>query len=110
MAEEKQQLKLYYSIGEVADMLEVNASNIRYWEKEFSIIKPHKNRRGNRIFTTLDIENLRFIHHLVKEKGHTIDGARKLLKMKDNPDGGNYKTIKTLEKIRAALVELMVDY
>jgi len=106
MAEEKQQLKLYYSIGEVADMLEVNASNIRYWEKEFSIIRPHKNRRGNRIFTAEDIENLRFIRHLVKEKGHTLEGARKLIKMKTNPEEDSYNTIKTLEKIRAMLVNL----
>ena len=106
MSGEKQQAKLYYTIGEVASMLDVNTSNIRYWEKEFTIVKPGKNRRGNRQFTARDIENLRYIQHLVKEKGHTIDGARKLLSQKDNAESGNYNTIKTLEKIRSVLVEL----
>ena len=68
--------KLYYSIGEVATAFNVNASLIRYWEQEFPIIKPKKNKKGNRYFTPEDIKNLKIIYHLVKEKGYTLDGAR----------------------------------
>ena len=72
--------KLYYKIGEVSEMLNVNPSLIRFWEKEFSTIKPKKNRRGNRVFTAKDIEELKKIYNLVKEQGHTLDGARRILK------------------------------
>ena len=68
--------KLYYSIGEVAKAFNGNASLIRYWEQEFPIIKPKKNKKGNRYFTPEDIKNLKIIYHLVKEKGYTLDGAR----------------------------------
>ena len=68
--------KLYYSIGEVAKAFDVNASLIRYWEQEFPIIKPKKNKKGNRYFTPEDLKNLQIIYHLVKEKGYTLDGAR----------------------------------
>lgn len=68
--------KLYYSIGEVAKAFDVNTSLIRYWEQEFPIIKPKKNKKGNRYFTPEDIKNLQMIYHLVKEKGYTLDGAR----------------------------------
>jgi DNA-binding transcriptional MerR regulator len=68
--------KLYYSIGEVSKAFDVNASLIRYWEQEFPIIKPKKNKKGNRYFTPEDIKNLQIIYHLVKEKGYTLDGAR----------------------------------
>ncbi|MCZ2083841.1 MULTISPECIES: MerR family transcriptional regulator [unclassified Kaistella] len=68
--------KLYYSIGEVSKAFDVNASLIRYWEQEFPIIKPKKNKKGNRYFTPEDIKNLKIIYHLVKEKGYTLDGAR----------------------------------
>ena len=66
---EKQIEKLYYSIGEVSKMFNVNTSLIRFWEKEFDIIKPKKNKKGNRFFTKLDINNIQLIYHLVKEKG-----------------------------------------
>lgn len=68
--------KLYYSIGEVANAFDVNTSLIRYWEKEFPVLKPRKNKKGNRYFTPEDIKNLKIIYHLVKEKGYTLDGAR----------------------------------
>ena len=68
--------KLYYSIGEVAKAFNVNTSLIRYWEQEFPIIKPKKNKKGNRYFTPEDLKNLQIIYHLVKEKGYTLDGAR----------------------------------
>ena len=69
--------KLYYTIGEVAKMFDVNTSLIRYWEKEFDIIKPYKNKKGNRMFTPEDIENFHLIYHLVKEKGMTLKGAER---------------------------------
>ena len=72
--------KLFYKISEVAKMFEVNISTVRYWEKEFDILKPKKNKKGNRLFTPKDVANLRIIFHLLKERGFTIDGARKKLK------------------------------
>ena len=72
--------KLYYSIGEVAEMFDVNASLIRFWEKEFDIIKPKKNKKGNRLFTPEDLDNFKVIYNLVKEQGLTLDGAKKYLK------------------------------
>lgn len=74
--------KMFYTIGEVAGMFNENTSLIRYWEKEFDIIKPKKNKKGNRLFTPQDVENLKIIHHLVKERGFTLDGAKK--KMREN--------------------------
>ncbi len=74
--------KLYYSIGEVAEMFGVNTSLIRFWEKEFNMIQPKKNRKGNRMFTPKDIELLQVIYHLLRERGYTIEGAKK--KLKDN--------------------------
>ena len=76
MEQEKQPLKVYYSIGEVADMFGVNTSLIRFWEKEFDVIKPHKNKNGNRQFTKADIDNFHLIYHLVKEIGMTLKGAQ----------------------------------
>ena len=73
---EKETEKLFYSIGEVAEMFDVNTSLIRFWEKEFDVISPSKNKKGNRLFTKKDIENFKIIYHLVKEKGYTLDGAK----------------------------------
>ncbi len=80
-------VKLYYSIGEVSEMFDVNTSLIRFWEKEFDIIKPKKNKKGNRLFTFEDIDNFKVIYNLVKEQGLTLDGAKKYLKE-------NRKTVK----------------
>src|SRR3954469_13520056 len=77
---EKEIEKLYYSIGEVARMFEVNTSHIRFWSKEFDIIKPATNKKGNRLFTKVDVDNLKKIYHLVKEKGFTLKGAKVELK------------------------------
>ncbi|MCK5170665.1 MAG: MerR family transcriptional regulator, partial [Bacteroidales bacterium] len=82
---EKRVEKLYYSIGEVAEMFNVNPSLIRYWEKEFDIIKPKKNKKGNRFFTIEDIEHFHIIYYLVKELGLTLKGAQK--KLKENKEG-----------------------
>ncbi len=96
--------KLYYTIGEVAAMFEVNTSLIRYWEKEFDIIKPKKNKKGNRLFTQKDIDNFHIIYNLVKERGMTLKGARQ--KMKDNKGDEEYKfeILKSLEEIRQQLL------
>jgi len=72
--------KMYYTIGEVADMFELNASLIRFWEKEFDVLKPKKNKKGNRLFTPEDIEHLKVIYNLLREQGLTIEGAKKYLK------------------------------
>lgn len=72
--------KLYYSIGEVSDMFGLNNSLIRYWEGEFSELKPRKNRKGDRQFTTKDIEVIVMIHNLVKDRGFTIEGAKREMK------------------------------
>ena len=78
----KQLTKLYYTIGEVADMFSVNTSLIRFWEKEFNLIQPKKSKKGNRMFTPKDIENFNKIYHLVKTNGYTLEGAKKALKSK----------------------------
>jgi DNA-binding transcriptional MerR regulator len=98
--------KIYYAIGEVAKMFEVNTSLIRFWEKEFDIIKPKKNKKGNRLFTKKDVENFHVIFHLVKERGYTLEGAKK--KLKDNKEDtvDNVEVVKSLQKIKSFLVEL----
>lgn len=77
---ETESIKLYYSIGEVAKIFDVNASLLRFWEKEFDIIRPKKNKKGDRLFTQEDISNFRTIFHLVKERGYTLQGAKEKLK------------------------------
>jgi DNA-binding transcriptional MerR regulator len=98
--------KLYYSIGEVAKIFDVNTSLIRFWEKEFDIIKPHKNKKGNRLFTQKDIDNFHLIYHLVKERGMTLKGAQK--KLKENKEGteNNFEVVKRLKEIRQVLVDI----
>jgi len=98
--------KLYYSIGEVAKMFDVNTSLIRFWEKEFDIIKPKKNKKGNRLFTSQDIDNFHIIFHLVKERGMTLKGAMK--KMRDNKEDTehNFEVIKSLESIKEMLIDV----
>ena len=98
--------KLYYSIGEVATMFEVNTSLIRFWEKEFDIIKPKKNKKGNRMFTKQDVDNFHIIFHLVKERGFTLEGAKQ--KLKDNIEDtvNNLEAVKSLNKIKDFLLEI----
>lgn len=95
--------KMYYSIGEVAEAFDVNASLLRFWEKEFDMIKPKKNAKGNRKFTKEDIKNLRFIYHLVKERGFTLQGAKTHLKENKKESLDNFQIIKKLESIKAEL-------
>src|SRR5690554_5082803 len=104
--QERAAVKLYYSIGEVAKMFDVNTSLIRFWEKEFDIIQPKKNKKGNRLFTKADVDHLRIIYHLVKERGYTLQGVKE--KLKDNKDdvSDNVEVITKLENLRSFLVEL----
>jgi len=103
---EAETVKLYYSIGEVAKRFGVKTSLIRFWEKEFDIIKPKKNKKGNRLFTQDDMDNFFVIYHLVKERGFTLDGAKR--KLKDNKSGteNNAQVVKSLGKIKEFLLEL----
>jgi DNA-binding transcriptional MerR regulator len=105
-------LKLYYSLAEVARMFEIPESTLRYWEKEFPMIKPHKAGGGIRQYRQEDIENVRLIHHLIKEKGMTIQGARQ--KMKQNPTATvqTADVINRLQEIRKELVKMkqQLDY
>ena len=98
--------KRYYKIGEVAKAFSVNTSLIRFWEKEFDIIKPKKNAKGNRLFTPTDISNFKLIYSLVKERGFTLDGAKH--KLKKNPEEiyNNHEIITKLEKVKAELQKI----
>ena len=98
--------KLYYSIGEVADMFAVNVSLIRFWEKQFDILQPKKNKKGNRMFTAKDLDNLKIIYHLVKERGYTLEGAKKKLKENKEDTINNIEIVNRLKDIRQFLVEL----
>ncbi len=98
--------KLYWSISEVADLLGVNASIIRYWEGEFDEIQPHKNKKGNRLFTKDDIEQLKTVHYLVKVKGHTIAGAKEQLKFNKIAVNSKAEAVAKLEQIKGYLLEL----
>ncbi|MEI8114296.1 MAG: MerR family transcriptional regulator [Bacteroidia bacterium] len=98
--------KILFSIGEVSEMFGVNTSNIRFWENEFDILKPHKNAKGNRMFTKEDIENLKIIYHLLKEKGMTIKGAQKKLKENKEDTIENFEVVKKLQEIRQMLVDI----
>lgn len=94
--------KLYYKISEVAEAFNVNTSLLRFWEKEFDILKPKKNKKGNRYFTPEDIQNLKIIYHLVKEKGYTLEGAKIALQEKEKVVE-EASIIFRLEKIKAQL-------
>ena len=98
--------KKYFAIGEVADMFDVAPSLIRFWEGEFDIISPKKNRKGNRQFTKQDIENVRLIYHLVKEKGFTLQGAKDMLKNDSGKIKSDIDMIDSLKKVRSFLEEL----
>jgi len=98
--------KRYYKIGEVAKAFNVNTSLIRFWDKEFDVLKPKKNNKGNRLFTQEDIKNLQLIYHLVKEKGFTLDGAKN--KLKENPEKvtNNHAIIARLQAVKSALTTI----
>lgn len=109
ITEKEETQKLYYSITEVSEMFELNASTLRFWEKEFDILKPTKNKKGNRLFTQKDIDLLRKIVDLVKQKGYTIQGAKDQLKNKSfqkNIDNNNDKVVEKLKLIKSKLIKL----
>lgn len=99
--------KIYYSMGEVAEMFDVNQSLLRHWESKFDCLRPHKNKRGNRMFSAEDIEKLKQIYHLVKERGMTLEGARKVMRGASGKElARDTKLLERLQRIRAALVEV----
>jgi len=98
--------KRYYSIGEVAEAFDVNTSLIRFWEKEFDILQPKKNAKGNRKFTQEDIKNLEFIYHLVKERGFTLEGAKIHLKENRKKSLDTFEIIRKLETVKAELLKI----
>ena len=98
--------KLFYKIGEVAKMFNVNISAVRFWEKEFDILKPKKNKKGNRLFTNKDIKNIEIIYHLLKERGFTVEGAKKKLKENKADTINNVEIITHLKDVRKFLVRL----
>ena len=98
--------KRYYSIGEVAKAFDVNASLIRFWDKEFDILKPKKNAKGNRMFTPEDLKNLQLIYHLVKERGFTLEGAKTHLKEGQKKTLDKFEIINKLEAVKAQLTAI----
>ncbi len=103
---EKEIEKIYFSIGEVADMFNVAPSLIRFWESEFDLIQPKKNRKGNRQFTRDDINNVRTIYHLVKQKGFTLQGAKEMLRHDTQGVRDKMEMIDSLRRVRKFLVEV----
>ena len=98
--------KRYYGIGEVAKAFDVNTSLIRFWEKEFDALKPKKNAKGNRKFTSEDIKNLKLIYHLVKERGFTLEGAKIHLKEGKKDTLNNFEIISKLENVKNQLKKI----
>jgi DNA-binding transcriptional MerR regulator len=103
---EKETIKLFYSIGEVAKMFDVNASLIRFWEKEFEVIDPKKNKKGNRLFTQKDVDNFYIIYNLVKERGYTLEGAKQKIKGDKKGAETNAEMIKSLNQVRQFLLDI----
>lgn len=104
--------KLFYTMGEVAELFDVNQSLIRYWDKEFSILKPVKSGdRGHRLFRPQDIEAFRLIYHLTKEKGMTIGGAKLYIaQRKLEPVGKDIAVIERLENVKSILQDVLVNF
>ena len=99
--------KIYYSMGEVAEMFDVRPSLIRHWESQFACLKPHKNQKGNRMFTEADIEKLKQIYHLVKERGMTLKGAAQVMRRSSQDElARQTQLLERLQRIRAALIEV----
>ena len=98
--------KKYYTIGEVADLFKVATSLIRYWETEFDIIAPKKNKKGNRQYTPEDVTNIKLVYHLVKEKGYTLQGARDIIKADAQKAKDKGEAIKSLQRVKEFLIDL----
>lgn len=100
--------KLFYSMGEVSEMFDVNPSLLRHWETQFSVIRPKRNKKGNRLYTPQDVEKLKLIYHLVKEQGMTLEGAKKALRRSGSEVGPNrdMELLERLQRVRAMLEEV----
>ena len=99
--------KIYYSMGEVAEMFDVSQALVRHWEAQFDCIKPHRNKKGNRMFTEADVEKLKQIYHLVKERGMTLKGAAKVLRQSSQDElKREMELLERLQKVRSLLVEV----
>jgi DNA-binding transcriptional MerR regulator len=98
--------KMYYTMGEVSAMFDVNQSLIRFYEKEFDVLQPKKNKKGNRYFTPEDIENFKIIFHLIRDKGYTLNGAKDHLKNNMGDSKENQRVIDSLENIKKFLLEV----
>lgn len=103
-------LKLYYNIGEVAELLNVNESLLRFWEREVDLIAPKKSKGGTRQYTKEDIETIRIFYHLVKERGMTLQGARNKLKTNKDSIERNYEIIKRLEAVKAEILAIKAEF
>ncbi len=106
MEEEESASKLYYSMGEVTTLLNLAPSLLRFWEKEFDVLTPKKNKKGNRLYTKADIETIRLIYFLTKEKGFTLQGAKEKIKSERVPAEKNMIILESLNKVRQFLVEI----
>lgn len=98
--------KLFYSMGEVAELFDVNASLIRHWERKFDLLRPHKNKKGNRMFSPEDVENLKLIYHLVKERGMTLEGANRSLRRNKGLHIRDTELLERLQRVRSMLLEV----
>lgn len=109
LEEEKHPEKVYYTIGEVATMFNLNVSNVRYWENEFDILMPKKNAKGDRFFTKKDVANIRIIKELIKERGYTVEGAK--IKLRENRDElqERMKIVNSLENIKSFLTQMKLQ-
>lgn len=101
--------KMYYSITEVAKWFKVNASLLRYWENEFDILKPRKNRKGDRLFRPEDIRNLQVIYYLLRNRKFSLEGAKKYLRNHRQQADVNVQLAQSLTKFRSFLLELKAN-
>lgn len=102
--------KIYYSISEVASMLNIPASTLRYWEKELSSVNPRRSQGGTRRYTAADINELRIVHRLVKEEGHTIEGVKKIMRSRRNTELNKQEALRRLVAIRSELVGMLDEF
>ncbi|MES2809295.1 MAG: MerR family transcriptional regulator [Bacteroidota bacterium] len=103
---EQEITKMYYTMGEVSAMFDVNPSMIRFYEKEFDVLQPKRNKKSNRLFTPEDIENLKIILDLIRNKGYTIPGAKDYLKKNFNNSKDHQRIIRSLENLKQFLLEV----
>ncbi len=101
--------KLYYSIGEVSDMFQINPSSLRYWETEFTIIKPKKNKKGDRFYTAADIKKLHLIYYLLRFKKYTIEAAKDYLKKHKEEAEVRFELVQSLQQMKAFLLNIKAD-